>query len=207
MEGLAGTFVAQLRAFSPAEAVAVAAAIAYLVLAIRRNIWCWLFAALSTIIYVALFLRAKLYMESLLNVFYLAMAVYGWYAWRYGGSPGDEELPVTRWPLQLHAAALLAIAAGAATAGYVLDRWTDAAFPYADSATTIAAIWTTFLVARKVLENWWYWLVIDSVSVYLYWSRDLPLTALLFVLYVALIPVGLAAWRRAWAEQQATASA
>ncbi len=207
MEGLAGTFVAQLRAFSPAEAVAVAAAIAYLVLAIRRNIWCWLFAALSTIIYVALFLRAKLYMESLLNVFYLAMAVYGWYAWRYGGSRGDEELPVTRWPLQLHAAALLAIAAGAATAGYVLDRWTDAAFPYADSATTIAAIWTTFLVARKVLENWWYWLVIDSVSVYLYWSRDLPLTALLFVLYVALIPVGLAAWRRAWAEQQATASA
>ncbi|HEX7062772.1 MAG TPA: nicotinamide riboside transporter PnuC [Woeseiaceae bacterium] len=207
MDGLASTFVAQLRAFSPAEAVAVAAAIAYLLLAIRRNIWCWLFAALSTVIYVALFVRAKLYMESLLNVFYLGMAAYGWYAWRYGGGRDDAGLPVTKWPLPVHAAGLLAIAAGTATAGYGLDRWTDAAFPYADSATTIAAIWTTFLVARKVLENWWYWLVIDSVSVYLYWSRDLPLTALLFVLYVALIPVGLAAWRRAWAEQQGAAAA
>lgn len=183
------------------------AAIAYLVLAIRRSIWCWLFAAVSTTIYIVLFIKAKLYMESLLNVFYLAMAVYGWYAWRYGGGREQAELPVTQWRLPVHAAALLVILAGAATTGYLLDRYTDAAFPYADSATTIAAIWTTFLVARKVLENWWYWLVIDSVSVYLYWSRDLPLTALLFVLYVALIPVGLTAWRRALAEQQRPAAA
>jgi nicotinamide mononucleotide transporter len=186
--------------------IAVLSAIGYLLLAIRRNIWCWFFAALSTAIYIALFIDAKLYMESLLNGFYLAMAFYGWYAWRFGGG-AEEELPVTKWPLQVHGAALVAIAATAVTVGSLLDRYTDAAFPYADSATTIAAIWTTFLVARKVLENWWYWLVIDTVSVYLYWSRALPLTALLFVLYVALIPAGLVAWRRAYAEQQrATAS-
>jgi nicotinamide mononucleotide transporter len=207
LDVLAGQTLEQLRQLSVAEIVAVLSAIAYLLLAIRRNIWCWLFAAVSTTIYVALFIEAKLYMESLLNVFYLAMAVYGWYAWRYGGGREKDELPVTRWPLSVHAAALLVILAGAATTGYVLDRWTDAAFPYADSATTIAAIWTTFLVARKVLENWWYWLVIDSVSVYLYWSRELPLTALLFVLYVALIPFGLAAWRRALAEQRRAAAA
>lgn len=182
------------------------AAMAYLLLAIRRNIWCWLFAGVSTAIYIVLFVEAKLYMESLLNAFYLAMAAYGWYAWRSGGSP-KEELPVTRWPLAVHGAALAAIVVSAAAVGFFLDRYTDAAFPYADSATTIAAIWTTFLVARKVLENWWYWLVIDTASIYLYWSRDLPLTALLFVLYVALIPAGLLAWRRAWVRQQRAAAA
>lgn len=197
---------AQWQALGPAEVIAVLAAIAYLLLAIRRNIWCWFFAAVSTAIYVGLFIGAKLYMESLLNVFYLAMALYGWHVWRSGGD-GQRELPVTRWPLQTHAAAIAAIAAAAAVIGSLLDRYSDAAFPYADSATSIAAIWTTFLVARKVLENWWYWLAIDSVSIYLYWARDLQLTALLFVLYVALIPIGLVAWRRAYAEQQRTAAA
>ena len=197
MDGIA----AQLQAFGTAEVVAVLAAIAYLLLAIRRNIWCWFFAALSTAIYIGLFIGAKLYMESVLNVFYLAMALYGWHVWRSGGQEGGE-LPVTKWPLPAHAAAVAGIAVAAALVGFLLDRYSDAAFPYADSATTVAAIWTTFLVARKVLENWWYWLAIDSVSIYLYWARDLQLTALLFVLYVLLIPIGLVAWRRAYAEQQ-----
>lgn len=178
------------------------AAIAYLLLAIRRNIWCWFFAAVSTAISIALFSRARLYMESVLNAFYLATALYGWYAWRFGDRTSKADLPVTKWPLRVHGIALAAIAGSAALIGFFLDRHTDAAFPYADSATTIAAIWTTFLVARKVLENWWYWLVIDTVSIYLYWSRDLQLFALLFVLYVVLIPFGLQAWTRAYAAQR-----
>lgn len=203
---LTSAVLAQLRDLSPAEVVAVVAAIAYLLLAIRRNIWCWFFAAVSTGISVAVFSQAKLYMESLLNVFYLAMAVYGWYVWRFGGRRQDE-LPVAKWPLPVHGAALGGIAVVAALNGFLLSRYTDAAFPYADSATTVAAIWATFLVARKVLENWWYWLAIDTVSIYLYWSRDLQLFALLFVLYVALVPIGLVSWRRAWAEQQHGAAA
>lgn len=89
------------------------------------------------------------------------------------------------------------------TSGYVLDRYTDAAFPYIDSMTTWGAIWATFLVARKVLENWWYWLVIDVASVFIYWLRDLKLTSLLFVVYVVMIPFGIVAWTRSWREQQA----
>ncbi len=201
MDSVAVGIAAQFEAIGAAEAIAVLAAIAYLLLAIRRNIWCWFFAAVSTAIYIGLFIGAKLYMESVLNVLYLAMALYGWHAWRSGGGR-ESELPVTTWPLPAHAVAIAGIAAAAVLIGFLLDRYSDAAFPYADSATTVAAIWTTFLVARKVLENWWYWLAIDSVSIYLYWARDLQLTALLFVLYVALIPIGLVAWRRAYAEQQ-----
>ena len=94
--------------------------------------------------------------------------------------------------------ALLAIAIISFLSGYLLDRFTDAAFPYIDSMTTWSALWATFLVARKVLENWWYWLVIDAVSVFVYWERDLQLTALLFVIYVAIIPIGLLSWTRSY---------
>lgn len=180
------------------EAIAVIAAIAYLLLAIRQNIWCWAFAAISTSIYVYLFIDARLYMESVLNVFYLAMAGYGWWAWYFGRGDGDP-LPVTAWPLVRHALAVVAIVVIAALNGYLLDTYSDAAFPYIDSATTWGAIWTTWLVARKVLENWWYWFVIDSASVVIYWQRDLELTSLLFVVYLVMIPFGYVAWRRSMA--------
>ena len=181
-----------------AELTAVLLAVAYLVLAIRQNIWCWACAAISTALYVYLFAKANLYMESLLNVFYFAMAIYGWLMWRGGRT--ENELPVSVWPGQIHAYAIAAIISLAAVSGFLLANFTDAAYPYVDSATTFAAIWATFLVARKVLENWWYWLVIDVVSVFIYWSRGLEATAVLFIVYVVLIPIGLVAWTRSYRQ-------
>jgi len=185
----------QLQAWSVLEGLGVAAAIAYLVLAIRQNSLCWVFAGISTAIYVYLFFTARLYMESLLNVFYLAMAIYGWVTWRKGRGE-NTEMAVTRWPWRRHVVALLLIAALGVVNGFLLTAYTDAKFPYIDSLTTWSAFWATFLVARKVLENWWYWLVIDVVSVFIYWQRDLELTALLFVVYVIMIPFGFISWRR-----------
>ena len=129
-------------------------------------------------------------MESALNLFYFAMAFYGWWVW-YWGHSGDEELPVSAWPYRVHATAIAAIVVASMLSGYLLSRYSDAVYPYIDSMTTWGAIWATFLVARKVLENWWYWLVIDSASIVIYWSRDLHLTALLFAVYVVMIPFGL----------------
>ncbi len=202
MTSLLATILEQVRGLSVLEAIAVIAAIAYLLLAIRQNIACWYFAGISTVIYIYLFFDARLYMESTLNIFYFAMAVYGWYCWRYKRTD-DQQLAVTVWPLRRHALAISAIVLISLANAYMLETWTDAAFPYVDSLTTWSAIWTTFLVARKVLENWWYWLVIDSVSVFIYWSRDLELTALLFVVYVIMIPFGLVSWRRSMAAQVA----
>ena len=183
------------------EVIAVVMAIGYLLLAIRENIWCWFCAGVSTAIYVGLFIDARLYMESALNAFYFAMAIYGWHVWRSGRSDGHEKA-VLVWPLPVHVTAIGAIIAASAASGYVLDTRTDAAFPYIDSLTTWSAVWATFLVARKVLENWWYWLVIDVASVFIYWSRDLELTAALFVLYVIMIPFGIVSWTRSWKEAQ-----
>jgi nicotinamide mononucleotide transporter len=192
----------QLLEWSPLEAAAVVAAILYLLLAIRENIWCWLFAGISTAIYVYLFVVARLYMESGLNVFYFAMAIYGFSVW-YRGRTSDRQLPVTVWPVPVHVWAIAVIVTLSFISGNLLEQFTDAEFPYIDSLTTWSAIWATFLVARKVLENWWYWLVIDIASIFIYWSRDLELTALLFVVYVIMIPFGLISWARSYREASA----
>ena len=202
MTALLDQLIEQALAFAPLEVVAVLLAIAYLVLAIRQNIWCWACAGISTAIYVWLFIDAKLYMESALNGFYFVMAIYGWTVWN-SGRTNDHEKPVSVWPPRTHAFAVAAIAIASLVNGYLLTRYSDAAYPYVDSLTTWSAIWATFLVARKVLENWWYWLLIDVASIFIYWSRDLHLTALLFVIYVVMIPFGLIAWARSMREQLA----
>jgi nicotinamide mononucleotide transporter len=194
--------IAQAMSQSVYEVVAVIAAIAYLGLAIRQNIACWFFAALSTAIYIGLFIEARLYMESLLNAFYFVMAIYGWHVWRAGGDLGESR-PVVTWPRKTHLAAMLIIVILSVGSGMLLSAKSDAAFPYIDSLTTWFAIWATFLVTQKVLENWWYWLVIDVASIAIYWSRDLQLTALLFVVYVIMIPFGLISWSRSMREQSA----
>ena len=177
------------------ELLAVVLAIAYLVLAVRQNIWCWVAAALSTLIYLFIFYRASLLMESALQVFYLGMAGYGYHQWR-GRTQRDEGLAVSLWPWRHHLVAIIGIVLLSALTGAWMERNTAAALPYLDAFTTVSAMLTTYMVARKILENWIYWFVIDSVSIYLYVSRELYLTALLFCVYLVLIVVGFIRWKK-----------
>ena len=186
--------VAAFAATTITELAAVVLAVAYLVLAVRQNILCWLAALLSSGLYMGLFFTARLYMESGLQVFYAAMAIYGWYQWRHGGEE-HSGVRIHIWGLRQHAIALVGVAVLSVSCGWVMTH-TAAAFPYADSFTTVAAIVTTFMVARKVLENWVYWFVIDSVSAYLYAARELYLTTLLFLVYLVLIVIGFRSWWR-----------
>ena len=199
MQGLVTILQQQAATLSLLEAVAVVMALLYLFLAIRQNIWCWFGAGISTAIYVYLFLDAKLYMQSALNGFYFAMAIYGWMVWR-SGQADEKQMPVVSWPLMTHVYAILLIAAVGLFNGYVLDTQTDSQHAYVDAIIAWGAIWATFLVARKVLENWWYWLVIDIASIFIYWSRDLQLTSVLFAVYVFMIPFGLVSWARSRRE-------
>ncbi|MCZ6474962.1 MAG: nicotinamide riboside transporter PnuC [Gammaproteobacteria bacterium] len=187
-----------------AEVVAVLLAITYLLLVIRQNILCWAAALASVLIYLVIFFNAQLYMESALQIFYAAMAVYGWYQWKYGGIE-HQGLRIVTWRLHIHAIVIGGILGLTLGFGWVLSA-TDAAFPYLDSFTTVAAVITTYMVTRKVLENWAYWFVIDGLSVYLYVSRELYLTAGLFVLYLFMILIGFRCWWREWrTETLATA--
>ncbi len=192
-EWLSGA-AAEATALSGWEAVAVLLAIVYLLLAMRRNIWCWPAAAASTLIYTVLFWQVALLMESVLNVYYLAMAAYGFWQWRYGGRDG-EGVPMVRWRLNTHLLIIGATGLAALGVGYLMDNHTHADMAYLDAMTTCFAVVTTVMVARKVVENWLYWVVIDLASIYLYLEKGFYLTAGLFVFYVGMATVAYFQWR------------
>jgi len=190
----------------PLEAASVLLGILYLVLAIRESVWCWPAAFLSSALTIAVVFGARLYSEVALNAYYAAMAVYGWYQWQYGGRRhGVTELPIAVWPLKKHALAIGGSIALAAIVGWYMSRHTQAAFPYLDAFVTVASVVTTYMVARKILENWLYWLVVDSLALYLYWQRELYLYVGLFALYLVLVVLGLVRWHRDWRPQPVTA--
>ncbi|GMG86344.1 nicotinamide riboside transporter PnuC [Biformimicrobium ophioploci] len=184
------------------EVAAVILALAYLVLAMQEKISCWYAAFGSTLIYTFLFWDVSLLMESALQVFYLVMAVYGWWQWQHRNENG-ETLEINVWPLRTHLLVLAGVGILTLGFGYLLQSTTDAALPYLDSFTTWGAVVTTYMVTRKVLENWIYWLVIDAVSIYLYLDRELYLTALLFVFYVVLVVFGFIRWHASYRQGQA----
>ena len=182
------------------ETLAVALGISYLLLAMRENSLCWYCAFFSTAIYVYIFGDVSLYMESALNVYYMGMAVYGWLQWQKGGA-NHSGVEIVRWTAKHHIICILVILIASVISGYLLSVNTDARLPYLDSFTTWASVLTTVMVARKVLENWLYWIVINSVSIYLYIDRDLDQTAAMFTLYLVLSVLGYVAWKKNYVLQ------
>jgi nicotinamide mononucleotide transporter len=187
--------VSQFMATSPWEALAAALGLAYLLLAVKRSLWCWLCAFVSTSIYLMLFADAKLYMQSALQLFYLVMAVYGFMEWRRGRTESGEVV-IRSWPLRSHLIAAAAIALATVLNGWLLGRETDAVAPYLDSFVTWSSVVTTWMVAKRLIENWLYWVVIDGLAAYLYFSQQMLVTALLFLLYVGIVIHGYVQWRR-----------
>jgi nicotinamide mononucleotide transporter len=182
------------------ETVAVGLAIAYLILAMRENSLCWYCAFLSTAIYVWIFGDVSLYMESALNIYYMAMAVYGWLQWQKGGSSGAGVI-IIRWTSKHHIMGIALILFATFISGYLLSINTDAKLPYLDSFTTWASVFATVMVAKKVLENWLYWIIINSISIYLFFDRGLDQTAIMFTLYLGLSVLGYFAWKKNYADQ------
>ncbi|HEX5419235.1 MAG TPA: nicotinamide riboside transporter PnuC [Gammaproteobacteria bacterium] len=194
-----------LASLPPLETASTVLAVLYLLLVIRENIWCWTAGLISVLLSLVVFWNARLYMESGLQVFYAVMSVYGWYQWQFGG-PREEGTPIRLWPPRVHGAALGVTAVLTVAFGYYLLRYTNEARPFVDSFTTIGALVATYMVAKKVLENWRYWFVIDAVSAYLYLSRGLFLYAALFAVYLVMIIIGYRAWARQWRAEQAGVS-
>jgi nicotinamide mononucleotide transporter len=190
----------QLRATSLSEAIGAALGLAYLLLAVRRSLLCWLCAFVSTAIYLVLFARASLYMQSLLQVFYLVMAVVGFIDWKRGRSD-EAGVLIRTWTVSQHALAAVAVMLATLLNGWFLATQTDAAAPYLDSFVTWGSVVTTWMVARRVLENWLYWIVVDALAAYLYFTQGLLVTTALFVIYLGIVVHGYWVWRREHREQ------
>ena len=148
---------------------------------------------ISTALWAVVVFDAGLRMDTVLQVFYFAMAIYGWVQWKRGGRD-HTGVSVHWWPLSRHLLAIAPIAVCGLVIGWFMSR-TPAEFPYLDSLTTIAAIVATFMVTRKVIENWIYWFVIDAVYIYLYIERDLDGYAALYLLYLLMVVFGFLSWQ------------
>ena len=188
------------------ENLAVALAIAYLLLAMRENSLCWYAAFFSTAIYSVIFWDVSLLMESGLNVYYMAMAIYGWWQWQKGGAQ-HTGVVIHRWTATQHLLAISIIVIVSGFSGLLLSISSTASWPYLDSFTTWASVLTTWMVARKVLENWIYWFVIDAASIVLYVDKGLYPTALLFAAYVVMVVFGYITWRKHYLAQQSASHA
>ena len=167
------------------EILAVVFGVAYVLLAAKESLWTWLFAFLSTIIYTVLFWEGALVSSSLLNFYYMVMAVYGFFLWRSGGEKG-EELDISRWPLKKNVTVIVSGLIIAAILGYLSDTYTEARFAYLDTYVMVFSVIATWMLANKVLETWLYWMLIDTTAIVLYWKSGYLATIILFVLYVIL---------------------
>ena len=163
-------------------------------LLVGQNIWNWPIGIANNLVYGAIFFHARLYADMSLQLVYLILGIYGWISWSRGHT-GDGGLRVTHLPLRLALACAGIGAAATSGMGLYLARINDSA-PFVDAVTTVGSLIAQYLMTRKVLENWTLWIVVDIISVGLYTSKHLYLTAVLFTAYIVMCAMGAVAWRR-----------
>jgi nicotinamide mononucleotide transporter len=196
------SFLAGLGATSAAEVIAVVLGFAYALLAVRRNRLCWIAGGTSTAILAYLFARRQLPMQAVLNLYYVAMSVYGFRHW---SRATENRAPVTTWPVRAHLIAWAGILGLSALSARWLAAETDAAWPYLDSAVAWASVLATWLVARVKLENWLYWIATDAVLVFLSVAQGLHGIAVLYLGYLVISAVGFVTWLKALRTETAPA--
>lgn len=186
------------------ELVAVVTALAYVIFAAQGSLWCWPAAMISTVLYTVIFYEYYLWSDSALQIYYFAMAIYGWWNWQKNKetSVNTEVIEIAEYQLAFHIKAIILLTIASLSVGYLMDNFTPTDFPYLDAATTVFAVFGTYLVAKRVLENWLYWVVIDLVSIYLYLEKGLVPTAALFIVYVFIASYAYYNWRKMLTKQK-----
>ncbi|HUK01803.1 MAG TPA: nicotinamide riboside transporter PnuC [Steroidobacteraceae bacterium] len=188
---------------NPLEAVSVVLALAYLLLAVKRNRWCWVAGAASSAILIYLAARARLPMQAGLNGYYVLMSCYGFWHWSRDAAATERRISVS--PLPLNVVACAAVVIVSLLTAHWLSMQTRAAWPYLDSLTTWASLYATWLTARVKLDNWIWWLAIDSLLAYLFAVQGLYLVALLMVAYLGIAIAGYFAWQKSYRLQNVPA--
>ncbi|MDG6774105.1 nicotinamide riboside transporter PnuC [Thiomicrorhabdus sp. ZW0627] len=199
-DSLLQTIFDSFLALSGWETLAASLGILYVILAARESIWCWPAAFISTVIYTVLFWEGQLPMQALLNFYYMAMAVYGFMLWRRHDDKKDD-LAISTRPVQFHIRFILAGAVLSVLTGLYLENVVQSRLPYLDAVVTVFSVMNTYLMARKVLENWLYWLVIDTAAIALYWQTGYYVTIVMFAVYLVLAVVGYLSWIKLHSEE------
>lgn len=183
------------------EVLGAVTGIIFLYLEIKENIWLWPFGIATSALYIYIFFVSKFYADMGLQFYYLAISLYGWWHWLYGGNrEGKDALPISRISVKLAAVLLVVSIAIFAIIAYVLINFTDSPVPYGDAFTTALSVVATWMLARKILEMWWVWVLVNAVAMGLYIYKGLYPTSVLFFLYFSMSIVGYLQWKRSYVE-------
>ncbi len=183
--------------FNYIEIFGTIAGFAYLYLSVKQNIWLWVLGFITSAAYIYVYFHSKFYADMSLQVYYLIVSVYGWFYWNSVKTKDNKtELAVRiattqEWILLLLSSAVLSV-----ILGWILNHYTDSPIPYWDGFTTGASIVATWMLAKKFIENWLFWVVIDSVSLVLYYIKGLYPTVILFVVYTIVAVFGYMEWKK-----------
>lgn len=183
------------------ELIGVIAGVIGVWLAARQSVLTWPVSIVSVAMYVIVFYKARLYADMGLNAFYLVTSFYGWYVWLYGGK-GHSERKVSRVSRK---EMLVLTALGVVftlSLGYFLENYTNADLSYTDSATTAISLIGYWMMAKKQLENWLVWLVVDVLYVGVYFYKELYLTSGLFFVFLILSVIGYFDWVKDYNKDQ-----
>lgn len=168
-------------------------------LLVRRHILNWPVGILNVALLMLVFWSVGLYADAGLQIVYVVLGCYGWWAWRYGGEQRTELVVRTTTRREW---LVLAVAGVLLTAGLwlFLDRLTESTVPLADALTTALSLLATYGQTRKLVESWWLWIAADLIYIPLYAYKDLWLTAILYIAFLILCILGLRAWQVARRE-------
>jgi len=184
------------------ELIATLLALSYTVLAIRHSLWCWPAALASTVLTLQIMLSANLYTDALLQLYYAGMALYGWWNWQQLRNQSGQAQQVVEWRWQQHLWLISLTALAGLCLGFLMQQYTSTDFAWLGAQISCFAVVTTYLVAKKVVSNWLYWIVIDVASIYMYLQKDLYFFTALFVIYTLTAASGYFAWRSNYRQQQ-----
>jgi nicotinamide mononucleotide transporter len=177
------------------ETIAVAFGLLCVWLTICQNIWCWPTGLVQVVLYVIIFYQVKLYSDLILQVIYVVLQVYGWHHWLRGGKV-HGALAVSHLPLRALLVWVAATFAGAAAWGWGMATFTDAAAPYWDAFITFASLVAQWLMTRKRLESWLFWISVDIVAIGVYLYKSLFMTSVLYAVFLVMATLGFFAWRK-----------
>lgn len=171
-------------------------------LTICRSVWCWPTGLIQVLLFIIIFYDAKLYSDLLLHVIYVFLQFYGWYHWTRADAD-DGDLVVKSLAISWLGCWLAVTVAGTIGLGWAMALWTDASLPYPDAFTTVASLVAQFLLARRYVQNWGFWICVDIVAIWVYSTKELNATAVLYITFLLLASAGLVIWNKQLVKQRA----
>jgi nicotinamide mononucleotide transporter len=186
----------QLQQTTWLEIIAMVTGLLFPIFAAYEKKICWLFGGISSLIYIYLMFIAQLYSDAILNFYYVVMAFVGYLTWSGIIKVRKKEVKVSYANFRLLIIVSLIAAVYSVVSGYIFLRYTNASYPFLDATLTGFAFIATWLETRKKIENWYIFLVVDGLSIWLFWKKGYILTAILFIIYCIICIYGIIQWHR-----------